>query len=119
MKRKKIIINGNDFKTKDGTAIRDFMHVSDHCRYTHHFCKIFKNFYQIFIIVVMDKDIRLKQVITEMEHIIKNKLKVEIGPRREKDISVSIANSDKFKKNLIGNQNLIFKLYFKNSFGII
>ncbi len=28
-KREKIIINGNDYKTKDGTAIRDFIHVSD------------------------------------------------------------------------------------------
>ena len=33
-----------------------------------------------------------------MENIIKNKLQVEIGPRRPKDIAVSIANSDKFKK---------------------
>jgi len=40
----------------------------------------------------------VKQVVTEMENIINDKLKVEIGPRREKDISVSIANSDKFKK---------------------
>ena len=40
----------------------------------------------------------VKEVITEMEKIIKNKLQVEIGPRRPNDIAVSIANSDKFKK---------------------
>ena len=28
-KRDKIIINGNDYKTNDGTAIRDYIHVSD------------------------------------------------------------------------------------------
>ena len=28
-KRKKLIINGNDYKTKDGTTIRDFIHVLD------------------------------------------------------------------------------------------
>ena len=28
-KREKIIINGDDYKTKDGTAIRDFIHVTD------------------------------------------------------------------------------------------
>ena len=28
-KRKKITINGNDYNTKDGTPIRDFIHVSD------------------------------------------------------------------------------------------
>ena len=40
----------------------------------------------------------VKEVIAEMENIIKNKLQVEIGPRRPNDIAVSIANSDKFKK---------------------
>ena len=40
----------------------------------------------------------VKEVITEMENIVKNKLRVEIGPRRPKDIAVSVANSDKFKK---------------------
>ena len=34
-----------------------------------------------------------------MFELVKNKLKVEIGPRRAKDIAVSVANSDKFKKN--------------------
>ena len=33
-----------------------------------------------------------------MENIISSKLKVEIGPRREKDIPISVANSEKFKK---------------------
>ena len=29
MKRDKLIVNGKDYNTKDGTAIRDFIHVSD------------------------------------------------------------------------------------------
>ena len=29
LKKKKIIINGNDYPTKDGTPVRDYMHVSD------------------------------------------------------------------------------------------
>ena len=98
-KRSKFIINGNDYKTKDGTPIRDFIHVSD-----------------ISDIHVLTADSLLKQptsdiyncgygqgysikeVINEMENIIKSKLKVEIGPRRESDIVVSVANSDKFVK---------------------
>ena len=49
-----------------------------------------------------------------MENIISGKLKVEIGPRRNKDISISIANSEKFKKTFnwkpkFNNLNYILK----------
>jgi len=114
-KRSKFIINGNDYKTKDGTPIRDFIHVSD-----------------ISDIHVLTADSLLKQptsdiyncgygqgysikeVINEMENIIKSKLKVEIGPRRESDIVVSVANSDKFVKKFnwkpkFNNLNYILK----------
>ena len=40
----------------------------------------------------------VKEVIKEMEKILTKKLKVDIGPRRENDIPISIANADKFKK---------------------
>ena len=114
-KRSKFIINGNDYKTKDGTPIRDFIHVSD-----------------ISDIHVLTADSLLKQptsdiyncgygqgysikeVINEMENIIKSKLKVDIGPRRESDIVVSVANSDKFVKKFnwkpkFNNLNYILK----------
>ena len=47
-----------------------------------------------------------------MENILKHKLQVEIGPRRPKDIAVSVANSDKFKKEFnwkprLDNLNII------------
>ena len=98
-KREKIIINGNDYITKDGTAIRDFIHVTDiadmHVLAANNLLKssssnIFNCGY--------GSGYSVKEVITEMENIVKNKLQVEIGPRRPKDIAVSVANSDKFKK---------------------
>ena len=98
-KREKIIINGNDYITKDGTAIRDFIHVTDiadmHVLAANNLLKssssnIFNCGY--------GSGYSVKEVITEMENIVKNKLRVEIGPRRPKDIAVSVANSDKFKK---------------------
>ena len=97
-KREKITINGNDYKTKDGTAIRDFIHVTDiadmHVLAANNLLKssssnIFNCGY--------GSGYSMKEVITEMEKIVKNKLQVEIGPR-PKDIAVSVANSDKFKK---------------------
>ena len=114
-KRKKIIINGNDYKTKDGTAIRDFIHVSDIADiHTTAANTLFKNFVSDIYNCGYGQGYSVKQVITEMENIINDKLKVEIGPRREKDISVSIANSDKFKKKFnwkpkFNNLNYILK----------
>tara|TARA_B100000586_G_scaffold57212_1_gene39174 strand:- start:1518 stop:2492 length:975 start_codon:yes stop_codon:yes gene_type:complete len=114
-KREKIIINGNDYKTKDGTAIRDFIHVSDiadiHAIAAN---SLFENSISSIYNCGYGQGYSVKDVISEMENIINNKLKVEVGPRREKDIAVSIANSDKFKKKFhwkpkFNNLNYILK----------
>ena len=98
-KRDKIIINGNDYKTKDGTPIRDFIHVSDIADlHTVAANSLFKNPMSDIYNCGYGHGYSVKEVISEMENIIKDKLKIEIGPRREKDIIASIANSDKFKK---------------------
>ena len=114
-KRQKIIINGNDYKTIDGTAIRDFIHVSDisdiHVLAANY---LFKNSASDIYNCGYGKGYSVKDVIKEMENIINGKLKIEIGPRREKDIAISIANSDKFKKKFnwkpkFNNLNYILK----------
>ncbi len=114
-KRDKIIINGNDYKTKDGTAIRDFIHVSDiadiHVLAAN---SLFKNSASDIYNCGYGQGYSVKEVIAEVENIINSKLKVETGPRREKDIAVSIANSDKFKKKFnwkpkFNNLNYILK----------
>ena len=112
-KRKKIIINGDDYETKDGTAIRDFIHVTDiadmHVLAANNLVKNrSSNIYNC----GYGSGYSVKEVITEMENILKNKLQVEIGPRRPKDIAVSVANSDKFKKEFnwkprLDNLNII------------
>tara|TARA_B100002052_G_scaffold2084_1_gene1959 strand:- start:4078 stop:5049 length:972 start_codon:yes stop_codon:yes gene_type:complete len=115
MKRKKIIINGNNYETKDGTAIRDFIHVSDIAE-IHAIAanSLFQNPKSDIYNCGYGQGYSVKEVISAMEKIINNKLKVEIGPRREKDIAVSIANSDKFKKKFhwkpkFNNLNYILK----------
>ena len=114
-KRDKIIINGNDYKTKDGTPIRDFIHVSDIADlHTVAANSLFKNPMSDIYNCGYGYGYSVKEVISEMENIIKDKLKIEIGPRREKDIIVSIANSDKFKKQFnwkpkFNNLNYILK----------
>ncbi len=114
-KRDKVIINGNDYKTKDGTAIRDFIHVSDiadiHILAAN---SLFKNSTSGIYNCGYGQGYSVKEVIGEMENIISNKLKVEMGPRREKDIAISVASSDKFKKKFnwkpkFNNLNYILK----------
>ena len=114
-KRKKIIINGDDYKTKDGTAIRDFIHVSDIADIHGIACEaIFKDQSSGIFNCGYGRGYSVKEVISEMENIISEKLKAEIGPRRNKDISISIANSEKFKKTFnwkpkFNNLNYILK----------
>ena len=114
-KRDKVIINGNNYKTKDGTAIRDFIHVSDIAN-IHAIAadSLFKNSKSDIYNCGYGHGYSVKEVVGEMESIINDKLKVEIGPPREKDIAVSIADSEKFKKNFnwkpkFNNLNYILK----------
>ena len=114
-KRSKVTINGDNYKTKDGTAIRDFIHVSDiadiHILAA---SSLLKNSGSNIYNCGYGRGYSVKEVIKEMENIINEKLNVENGPRREKDIAVSIANSDKFKKKFnwkpkFNNLNYILK----------
>ena len=97
--RPKVDIFGNNYNTKDGTCIRDYIHVSDLADIHILALKKISNGKKSLILNCgYGKGYSVKEVISEMENIIKDKLKVEIGPRREKDISISIANCEKFKK---------------------
>ena len=98
-KRDKITINGNDYKTKDGTAIRDFIHVSDIADMHYVVAKfMLKETFSDVYNCGYGSGYSVKEVIKEMEKILTKKLKVDIGPRRKNDIPISIANTDKFKK---------------------
>ena len=85
-KRKKLVVNGNDYDTKDGTAIRDYIHVSDlseihliALRYliNNNKSQIFNCGYGI--------GYSVKEIIFEMNKILKKDLKFKIGPRRPGD----------------------------------
>lgn len=98
-KRKKLIINGSNYNTPDGTAIRDYIHVSDladiHLVTTKYLLKggtsqIFNCGY--------GKGFSVKQVINMMNKILKKKLPTSIGKRRKGDIEKIVADVSKFKK---------------------
>jgi UDP-glucose 4-epimerase len=97
-KKKKLVINGSNYKTKDGTTVRDYIHVSDlaeiHLISTKYLLekgvsKIFNCGY--------GKGYSVKQVIEVMNKILKKKLSTTIGKRRKGDVEKLIADSSKFK----------------------
>jgi UDP-glucose 4-epimerase len=96
-KRKKLIINGNNFNTKDGTTIRDFIHVSDlaqiHNLSAKYLIKDKKS--QIFN-CGYGNGFSIMDVIKNMNFILKKRLPFIVGKPRKKDIYFSVANTKKF-----------------------
>ena len=97
--RKKLIINGSNYKTKDGTPIRDFIHVSDLAEIHIRVCKYLidggkSNLFNCGYGVgysVMD-------IVNEFEKITKKKFNYKLGPRRIGDCANIVADIKKFKK---------------------
>ena len=98
-KREKLIINGNDYDTFDGTPIRDFIHVSDladiHLISAKHLINSGKS--DIFN-CGYGKGYSVKEVIENFNQILDKKISYEIGPRRDGDSKMIIANPEKFNK---------------------
>ena len=97
-KRKKLLINGCDYPTKDGTPVRDYIHVSDlaeiHLLAANYLINggesnIFNCGY--------GKGFSVKTVVDEMNKIIDFKMNIEIGPRRLGDCAYLVADNSKFK----------------------
>ena len=114
-KREKLIVNGNDYDTKDGTPIRDYIHVSDLAdihlisgKYLVSNAKshIFNCGYGI--------GYSVKDVIEKLNEILDRKISFEFGPRRPGDSAMVVANSKKFEnffswKPKYNDLNLILK----------
>lgn len=98
-KRRKLVINGSDYNTKDGTPVRDYIHVSDladiHLISTNYLLK--NGLSQIFN-CGYGRGFSVKQVINVMNQILKKKLPTSIGKRRKGDIEKVVADVNKFKK---------------------
>tara|TARA_Y100000591_G_C21798595_1_gene680794 strand:+ start:465 stop:1451 length:987 start_codon:yes stop_codon:yes gene_type:complete len=98
-KRDKLIINGNDYNTFDGTAVRDYIHVSDLANIHLIVSKylINKKSSDIFN-CGYGKGFSVKQIVNQLNLILKKKIKTEIGIKRKSDSKYLVANVNKFKK---------------------
>ena len=108
-------IYGDNFNTKDGSCIRDYIHVSD---LSDIHIKVIKKIEKIKKSVILNcgygNGISVKQVMNKFIKIINKKAKIVILKRRSEDIVSSTANSTKLKNFIkwqpkYNNLNLIVK----------
>jgi len=100
-KRDEIIINGDDYDTKDGSAIRDYIHVSD-----------LADIHLVSAKYLLDQNqsnifncgygngYSVNEVIDTYNKILNKKIKSKIGPRRPGDSKMVVADPTKFNKTL-------------------
>ena len=100
-KKKIFIINGDNYKTKDGSTIRDYIHVEDlaeiHLLAANSIIKnrIFKIFNCGY-----GYGFSVKEILKKFNLISKDKIKYKIGKRRKSDIVISISDPKKLIKFL-------------------
>ena len=98
-KRDKLIINGNDYDTPDGTPIRDYIHVSDlaeiHLKSLEYLLENNKS--EIFN-CGYGNGYSVKEVIDCLNDLLNTSINFEIGPRRVGDSKCIVSNPEKFIK---------------------
>ena len=97
-KRENFFINGNDYNTKDGTTIRDFIHVSDladiHFLMTNKLLNSTDNYYDLYN-CGYGQGFSILQIIKEFEKVIGRKILYKFANRRQGDAEISVANVEK------------------------
>lgn len=97
---KDIVVFGNDYKTRDGSGIRDYIHVSDLVdAHLKAFNSDLKDNFSIFNLGT-GNGISVLEVINKFEEVTHEKLNYSIGARREGDIAISTTNNSKAKDYL-------------------
>ena len=96
-KRDKLTVNGNDYETKDGTPIRDFIHVLDLAEIHILVAKSLMNLGENEIYNCgYGKGFSIMDVIKEVNSIIGFQLPIKIGSRRKGDAIYSVADNQRF-----------------------
>jgi UDP-glucose 4-epimerase len=108
-KKKKFEIFGTDFPTNDGTAVRDYIHVTDLAKaHVLSLKKLLKSPQSEFINLGANKGYSVLEIINKTEEITGEKVLYEESPRREGDVPVLLASREKAEK-ILG-----WKLYHSN-----
>ena len=98
-KKDKLTIYGSDYRTPDGTCIRDYIHVNDLAR-AHILSLYALDKKSVVYNLGSGKGYSVKEVLREVEKVTGRKVKYEIGQRRPGDPAILIASSKKIQKEL-------------------
>ncbi len=100
--RKKLIVNGNDYNTKDGTCIRDYIHVQDlalaHVNALDYLFNVNGN--HVFN-VGTGSGYSVLEIINTFEKVNNIKINYKIGPRRKGDVEEIYADCDLINLKLL------------------
>ncbi len=100
-KKKKFELFGTDFPTEDGTAVRDYIHVTDLAKaHVLSLKKLLKSSQSEFINLGTNKGYSVLEIINKTEVITGEKILYEESPRREGDVPVLLASREKAEKIL-------------------
>ncbi len=103
-----IKVYGHDFETKDGTGVRDFIHVEDLVKAHIKTMEIsFKNKYEI-LNLGSGNGYSVLEVLQAFEDVIGKKIKFEKVEKRKGDVAMSVADTTKSREllNFIPSKNL-------------
>ena len=96
-KREKMVIFGDDYDTKDGSCIRDYIHIEDLASAHLSVLRYLQNNDSNIFNVGYGTGFSVKEVVAAAKEVSGVDFKGEIGDRREGDPACLIANSDKLK----------------------
>lgn len=99
-RRSELEVYGNDYPTRDGTCVRDYIHVVDLARAHIMALGIVEERSAIYNLGCGGEGYSVKEVIDLTRDVTGREIPVKIGPRRRGDPAVLIASSDRIKREL-------------------
>jgi UDP-glucose 4-epimerase len=111
-KREKVTIFGEDYPTRDGTCVRDYIHVIDLAQ-AHILALGALDGGSRFYNLGNSKGFTVKEVIDTSREVTGRTIRTDVGPRRAGDLAVLVAGSEKIRKELGWSRD--FRMFAKSS----
>lgn len=98
--RAEVQVNGDDYSTRDGTCVRDYIHVVDLAKAHVLALRILSERSAIYNLGCGGDGYSVREVIEIAQEVTGKKISAKIGPRRAGDPAVLVASSEKIKREL-------------------